>query len=75
MTVSLDFQYIILIILGFLSEILGTMAGFASSTIFLPLASYLVEFKTALVLVAIFHSLETLVELHFSGMGLTGMFY
>ena len=55
MTVSLELEYIILIILGFLSEILGTMAGFGSSTIFLPLASYLVEFKTALVLVAIFH--------------------
>jgi len=55
MTVSLELEYIILIIVGFLSEILGTMAGFGSSTIFLPLASYLVEFKTALVLVAIFH--------------------
>jgi len=31
------------------------MAGFGSSTIFLPLASYIIEFKTALVLVAIFH--------------------
>jgi uncharacterized membrane protein YfcA len=31
------------------------MAGFGSSTIYLPLASYLVDFKTALVLVAIFH--------------------
>jgi hypothetical protein len=55
MTISVEFEYIILIILGFFSEILGTMAGFGSSTIFLPLASYLVEFKTALVLVAIFH--------------------
>jgi len=55
MSVSLELEYIILIVLGFFSEILGTMAGFGSSTIFLPLASYLVEFKTALVLVAIFH--------------------
>jgi uncharacterized membrane protein YfcA len=31
------------------------MAGFGSSTIYLPLASYFVDFKTALVLVAIFH--------------------
>ena len=31
------------------------MAGFGSSTIYLPLASYLLDFKTALVLVAIFH--------------------
>lgn len=55
MTISQELEYTILIILGFFSEILGTMAGFGSSTIFLPLASYLVEFKTALVLVAIFH--------------------
>jgi hypothetical protein len=46
---------IIFFVLGFLSEIVGTMAGFGSSTIFLPLSSYFVDFKTALVLVAIFH--------------------
>lgn len=46
---------IILLIIGFFSEIIGTMAGFGSSTIYLPLASYFVDFKTALVLVAIFH--------------------
>jgi uncharacterized membrane protein YfcA len=34
----------ILIIIGFFSEILGTIGGFGSSTIFLPLATYLVEF-------------------------------
>jgi hypothetical protein len=46
---------ILFIIIGFFSEIVGTMAGFGSSTIYLPLASYLLDFKTALVLVAIFH--------------------
>jgi uncharacterized membrane protein YfcA len=46
---------IIFFVIGFLSEVIGTMAGFGSSTIFLPLASYIVDFKTALVLVAIFH--------------------
>lgn len=46
---------ILLIIIGFFSEVVGTIAGFGSSTIFLPLASYLVDFKAALVLVAIFH--------------------
>jgi uncharacterized membrane protein YfcA len=43
------------IIIGFFSEIVGTMAGFGSSTIYLPLASYFLDFQTALVLVAIFH--------------------
>jgi uncharacterized membrane protein YfcA len=44
MAVSVEIEYIILIIIGLLSEILGTMAGFGSSTIFLPLTSYFVEF-------------------------------
>src|SRR5919109_1121227 len=38
-----------------MAEIIGTMAGFGSSTIFLPLALLFVDFKTAIVLVAIFH--------------------
>lgn len=42
-------------IAAFLAEIIGTTAGFGSSTIFLPLALLFVDFKTALVLVAIFH--------------------
>lgn len=46
---------IIFIVIGFFSEIVGTMAGFGSSTIYLPLSSYLLDFETALVLVAIFH--------------------
>lgn len=40
---------------AFVSEILGTMVGFGSSTIFLPLALFFVDFKTALVLVAFAH--------------------
>src|SRR3989344_2562061 len=40
---------------AFFAEVVGTIAGFGSSTIFLPLALFFVDFKTALVLVAIFH--------------------
>lgn len=40
---------------AFLSEIVGTMAGFGSSTVFLPIALFFLDFKTALILVAIFH--------------------
>ena len=40
---------------AFVAAILGTMADFGSSTIFLPLALFFVDFKTAIVLVAIFH--------------------
>jgi len=46
---------IIFLVIGFFSEVVGTMAGFGSSTIYLPFASYFVDFKTALVLVAVFH--------------------
>ncbi|MGH9974029.1 MAG: TSUP family transporter, partial [Nitrososphaeraceae archaeon] len=54
----------------FFSEIVGTMAGFGSSTIFLPLASYLVEFKTALVLVAIYHLFGNISRITFFRHGL-----
>lgn len=37
------------------AEVVGTVAGFGSSTIFLPLALLFVDFRTALILVAFFH--------------------
>ena len=40
---------------AFLAEIIGTIAGFGSSTILLPIALFFFDFPTALVLVAIFH--------------------
>lgn len=40
---------------AFFSEVIGTMAGFGSSTIFLPIALFFLDFKTALTLVAMFH--------------------
>lgn len=43
------------LIAAFLSEVIGTMAGFGSSTIFLPIALFFVNFKTALVLVGFLH--------------------
>ncbi|MDO8495268.1 MAG: sulfite exporter TauE/SafE family protein [bacterium] len=42
-------------ILAFISEVAGTVIGFGSSAIFLPLALLFVDFKTALVLVAFLH--------------------
>lgn len=42
-------------LLAFFAEVLGTMAGFGSSTVFLPLALFFLDFRTALILVAIFH--------------------
>src|SRR3989338_8766901 len=42
-------------LLAFVAEVIGTIAGFGSSTIFLPLALFFVDFKSALILVAFFH--------------------
>lgn len=65
---------------AFVAEILGTVAGFGSSTVFLPLALLFLDFKTALVLVAFFHifgsasrvgffrhGLDTQLLVHFGG--------
>jgi len=46
---------ILFFITAFLSIVIGTVAGFGTSTIFLPIALLFVDFKTALVLVAISH--------------------
>lgn len=66
----MDLSVIILLIIGLISEIVGTIAGFGSSTIYLPLASYLIEFKTALVLVAIFHLFGNISRISFFRYGL-----
>lgn len=41
--------------LALVSEVIGTMVGFGSSTVFLPLALFFVDFRTALILVAFLH--------------------
>lgn len=49
-------EFIILFfIIAFLTVIIGTVAGFGTSTVFLPIALFFMDFKTALVLVAISH--------------------
>src|SRR3989344_7795416 len=48
-------EFFFFFILAFISEVIGTIAGFGSSTIFLPLVLFFVDFKTALILVAFFH--------------------
>ena len=50
-----EVEIILFFISALIAEIIGTMAGFGSSTIFLPLALLFVDFKTAIILVAIFH--------------------
>ncbi len=45
----------LIILIWLIAEIAGTIAGFWSSSIFLPLISTIVDFKSALLLVAIYH--------------------
>ena len=48
-------ELVLFFLSAFFAEIAGTVAGFGSSTIFMPLALFFVEFRVALVLVALFH--------------------
>jgi hypothetical protein len=41
---------ILFFIVAFISEVIGAIAGFGSSTIFLPLALFFVDFQTALIM-------------------------
>lgn len=61
---------ILFFLAAFFSEIVGTIAGFGSSTIFLPLAVLYVDFKTALTLVALFHIFGNLGRVGFFRHGL-----
>lgn len=55
---------------AFFAEVVGTIAGFGSSTIFLPLALLFVDFKTALILVALFHIIGNVSRIGFFRHGL-----
>ncbi len=46
---------LLIVVIAGISEIVGTMAGFGSSTIFLPIALIFFDFRTALVLTALLH--------------------
>jgi uncharacterized membrane protein YfcA len=62
-------EIILFFISALIAEIIGTMAGFGSSTIFLPLALLFVDFKTAIILVAIFHLFGNLSRIIFFRQG------
>ncbi len=53
-------KYALFILLAFFSEILGTVSGFGSSILFVPLASMFFDFKTVLGLTAVFHVFSNL---------------
>ena len=53
-------KYTIFLILAFISEILGTVSGFGSSILFVPIASLFFDFKTVLGITAVFHVFSNL---------------
>jgi uncharacterized protein len=61
---------ILFFVVAFVSEVIGAIAGFGSSTIFLPLALFFVDFQTALILVAISHLFGNLGRINFFRQGL-----
>ncbi len=48
-------KYYLFFLLAFVSEIIGTISGFGSSIIFVPVASLFFDFKTVLGITAVFH--------------------
>ena len=61
---------LVFFVVAFISEVIGAVAGFGSSTIFLPLALFFVDFETALILVAISHLFGNLGRVNFFRHGL-----
>jgi uncharacterized membrane protein YfcA len=53
-------QYFIFFILALLAEIIGTVSGFGSSILFVPLASLVLDFKIVLGITAVFHIFSNL---------------
>jgi uncharacterized membrane protein YfcA len=49
------FSLLLFFILALISEIIGTIGGFGSSVFFVPVAEFFFDFKTVLMLTAIFH--------------------
>ena len=61
---------IVFLLIAFISEIIGTIAGFGSSTIALPLSLFIFDFNTALVLVAFLHIFGNISRIGFFRHGL-----
>ena len=67
---ALDHASLLFFLIAFISEVIEAVAGFGSSTIFLPLALFFVDFKTALILVAISHLIGNIGRINFFRRGL-----
>jgi uncharacterized membrane protein YfcA len=52
--------FYLFLLLALLAEIVGTISGFGSSILFVPLASYFIDFKLVLGITAVFHVFSNL---------------
>src|SRR3972149_10024314 len=60
-------EIILFLIFAFLAEIMGTLAGFGSSTILVPLTALFIDVKTAIAVVGLFHFFGQVVDLFLWG--------
>jgi uncharacterized membrane protein YfcA len=57
-------NYYLFFFLALLAEILGTVSGFGSSILFVPLASMFLDFKLILGITAVFHVFSNLSKIY-----------
>lgn len=57
-------------VLALLSEIIGTVSGFGSSILFVPLAGYFYDFKSVLGITAVFHVFSNLSKIYLFRQGI-----
>ncbi len=63
-------QYFIFFVLALLAEIIGTISGFGSSILFVPLASLVLDFKIVLGITAVFHVFSNLSKIYLFRQGI-----
>ena len=57
-------KYIYFFLLAFVAEVIGTISGFGSSILFVPLASMFFDFKAVLAITAVFHVFSNLSKIY-----------
>jgi len=58
-------DYSLFLFLALLAEIIGTVSGFGSSILFVPIASIFLDFKLVLGITAVFHVFSNLAKIYF----------
>jgi hypothetical protein len=59
----LEEKYYIFFVLALLAEIIGTISGFGSSILFVPIASIFIDFKLVLGITAVFHVFSNITKI------------